>query len=87
MTAARPLPNRLIVLRQVEGSRWCVVHHEVHDGKRRFAGRIATAREYAPACRVALAEAKRSKLPLGIEATGEWLRPFRSHDMPQGTGI
>jgi hypothetical protein len=71
-----PMPPKLIVLKQVEGPRWCVVEHHFRDGKRLFAGRFATARDYIQACHAALQASKRTKLPIGIEATGGRLRPF-----------
>lgn len=85
MTAATtPMPPVLIVLRQVEGPNWCVVRHEVRDGKRLFAGRIATAREYGLAYKVAMEAAWRARLPLGIQGNGERLRPFSIHrDIPK----
>jgi hypothetical protein len=78
------LPARLIVLRQVEGSRWCVVEHVIQNGKRQFVGRIATAREYGPACMAGLEAAQRQRLPFGIEANGQRLRRFDAdRDMPR----
>lgn len=69
-------PRTLIVLRQVEGPRWCVVRHELSGGKRVFAGRIATARDYAPAARIAMATAAKMRLHLAIEGNGKLLRKF-----------
>lgn len=66
----------MIVLRHVDGSRWCVVQHEWNDGKRSFVARIATAREYDPAARIAIAAAAKMRLHLGIEGNGHPLRPF-----------
>jgi hypothetical protein len=80
MSAAR---NTLIVLRQVEGPRWCVVQHGVRNGRRVFVGRIATARDYAPACRIAMDSAKRMGLHLAIEGCGKLIRRFDpKHDAP-----
>lgn len=76
--------RRLIVLRQVEGPHWCVVEHVVRAGKRRFASRIATAREYGPACLAAVEASRRRWLPLGIEANGQRIRRFDEvRDMPR----
>jgi len=80
------MPPRLVVLRQVEGSQWCVVEHAVQNGKRQFAARIATARDYAPACQVAIGAAKRMRLPLAIEGAGLRLRPFApQRDLPKNS--
>lgn len=76
--------RRLIVLRQVEGPQWCVVEHVVRAGKRRFASRIATAREYGPACQAAVEASRLRWLPLGIEANGQRIRRFDAdRDMPR----
>lgn len=76
-------PDNLIVLRQVEGTRWCVVRHTRKDGKRVFAARIATARDYAEAARIAMEAAFKLGLSLGIEGNGMMLRRFdRERDMP-----
>jgi hypothetical protein len=84
MGSENMMPSRLIVLRQVEGPRWCVVEHVIRDGKRRFAARIATAREYGPACLVAVEAARRRRLALGIEANGKRIRRFNAdRDMPR----
>lgn len=84
MGSENRMPSRLVVLRQVEGPRWCVVEHIIRDGKRRFAARIATAREYGPACLVALDAARRRNLTLGIEANGQRIRRFcADRDMPR----
>ncbi|WP_267395239.1 MULTISPECIES: hypothetical protein [unclassified Sphingomonas] len=72
-----PIPPKLIVLKQVEGPRWCVVEHHFHNGNRLFAGRFATARDFIPACHAALQASKRTNLPIAIEATGGRLRPFK----------
>lgn len=69
-------PKTFIVLRQVGGPRWCVVTHGVRDGKRQFLNRIATAREYGPAARIAMDSARRMGLPLGIEGNGMMIRGF-----------
>ena len=69
-------PRMMIVLRQVEGPRWCVVQHEVQNGKRTFVARIATAREYGPAARIAAITAAKMRLHLAIEANGKALRRF-----------
>lgn len=69
-------PRTLIVLRQVEGPRWCVVQHSIHNGRRVFVSRIATARDYAPAARIAMASAQHMGLHLAIEGSGKLIRRF-----------
>ncbi|MEH3159825.1 MAG: hypothetical protein PGN08_13385 [Sphingomonas taxi] len=77
--------NTLIVLRQVDGTRWCVVQHAVKDGKRAFAGRIATAREYEEAARIAIATSAKMRRHLAIEGNGKLLRRFDwKRDAPAG---
>jgi hypothetical protein len=71
------------VLRQVEGPRWCVVQHGIRDGRRVFVNRIATAREYAPAARIAMDSARRMGLHLAIEGCGKLIRRFdMKRDVP-----
>ncbi len=75
--------KQLVVLHQVEGSQWCVVQHQILDGKRSFVARIATAREYAEACREARMTSVRLKLPLAVQWLGMPLRKFNAaDDMP-----
>ncbi|MBI0475746.1 hypothetical protein D9601_10320 [Sphingomonas sp. MA1305] len=77
------VPTNLVILRQVEGTRWCVVRHTFKDGKRVFAGRIATARDYAEAAPIAMEAARSMRMSLGIEGNGMMLRRFdRERDMP-----
>lgn len=79
-------PRMMIVLRQVEGPRWCVIQHAVENGKRSFVSRIATAREYADAVRIAAVTAAKMRLPLTIEANGKALRRFdHRQDAPRST--
>ncbi|MEN2787858.1 hypothetical protein ACFOKI_15880 [Sphingomonas qilianensis] len=83
MTAA-PRYRPLIVLRQVEGTQWCVVRHRFEGAKRVFDARIATARAYALACQAAMKAANAQRLPLGIEANGVKLRRFDpARDVPE----
>lgn len=82
MTAGKR-PTQMVVLHQVEGSQWCVVQHQIHDGKRSFIARIATACEYADACREARMASVRLKLPLAVQWLGMPLRKFNpADDMP-----
>lgn len=74
MTA--PTLNRLIVLRQVERSQWCVVRWSLRDGQFSFAGRIATARPYDEARRAAVHAAAAEQLPLGIRPSTAKTRRF-----------
>jgi hypothetical protein len=74
MTA--PKPNRLIVLRQVERSQWCVVRWSLREGRFSFAGRIATARPYEEARRAAVDAAAAERLPLGIRPSTTRTRRF-----------
>ncbi|MEN2787561.1 hypothetical protein ACFOKI_02925 [Sphingomonas qilianensis] len=74
--SAMPRYRPLIVLRQVEGTQWCVVRHRFEGAKRVFDARIATARPYARACQAAIEAATLQRLPLGIEANGVKLRRF-----------
>lgn len=77
-------PRMMIVLRQVEGPRWCVVQHEVQNGKRSFVARIATAREYGPAVQIAAIAAAKMRMHLAIEANGSALRRFdHKRDAPK----
>lgn len=79
MTAAKK-PAQMVVLHQVEGSQWCVVQHEIHGNKRSFVARIATACEYADACRQARMASMRLKLPLAVQWLGMPLRSFNAAD-------
>ena len=77
----------MIVLRQVEGPRWCVVRRVLRDGRSHFLDRLATARPYPAAVRVAVESAKRTGLVLAIHADGK--RPRRFHpmsDLPENGG-
>jgi hypothetical protein len=73
-------PTQLVVLHQVEGSQWCVVQHQIHDGHRTFVARIATACEYADACRQARVASVRLELPLAVQWLGMPLRKFKAAD-------
>ena len=76
---------RVILLRQVEGPRWCVVMHRVRGRKLEFLARIATARPYQAACRIAVSTAQSSHLRLATQAAGERPRRFDSlRDLPRG---
>jgi hypothetical protein len=77
---AHTRPTQVIVLHQVEGSQWCVVQHQILDGKRSFIGRIATACEYADACRKARMASARLKQPLAVQWLGMPLRKFNAAD-------
>ncbi len=73
MTATK---NTFVLLRQVEGPRWCVVRHALRDGKTHFVDRLATARSYPAAAQIAIASADRMGLILAIQADGKRLRRF-----------
>jgi hypothetical protein len=73
-------PTQLVVLHQVEGSQWCVVQHQIRDGDRSLVARIATACEYADACREARRASVRLKLPLAVQWLGMPLRSFNAAD-------
>ena len=80
MTTATPI----IVLRQVEGARWCVIRRQIRNGRPVFAGRIVTARPYEAACRAAIQAARIERLALGIETNRAGLRRFDPrHDMQE----
>lgn len=68
--------NAFIVLRHVDGPRWCVVRRCLRDGKQVFAGRIATARTYEAARQTAIQAAKAERLVLGIETNRTRIRRF-----------
>ncbi len=65
-----------VLLRQVEGPRWCVIRQLLRDRKLSFFDRLATARPYDEAVRVAVSSAKRMGLTLVIQAEGMMPRPF-----------
>ncbi|WP_294211368.1 hypothetical protein [uncultured Sphingomonas sp.] len=76
----------IIVLRQVEGPRWCVVRRGLRDGRGYFHDRIATARPYADAARIAVESAKRTGQLLAIHAHGMQPRRFdHTRDAPRDT--
>lgn len=68
--------NAYIVLRHVDGPRWCVVRRCLRQGKQVFAGRIATARPYEAARLTAVQAAKAERLALGVETNRTRLRRF-----------
>lgn len=63
--------RKIILLRQVEGARWCVTVRAIVDGKPEFVGRVATARPYIDACRAAVSAAEARRLPIAIQANGK----------------
>lgn len=65
-----------VVLQQVEASVWCVVRRRLQDGRPTFASRVATARPYNAACRIAVDTAKAESLNLGIQAVGSEMCRF-----------
>lgn len=69
-------PPLMIVLRQVEGPRWCVVRWRWLGNAFDFAGRIATARPYDVARDAAIGAAKAERLPLGIRPVRGSARRF-----------
>lgn len=80
-------PSIIIVLRQVEGQRWCVVRRAMRDGVGYFHDRIATARPYADAARIAVDSAKRTGQLLAIHAHGMQPRRFNAViDIPGNGG-
>jgi hypothetical protein len=79
-------PAIIVVLRQVEGPRWCVVRRALRDGRGCFHDRIATARPYADAARIAVDTAKRTGQLLAIHAHGMQPRRFdHTRDAPRDT--
>ncbi len=83
MNSREAKPIQLVVLHQVEGAQWCVVQHQILDGKRSFVARIVTAREYAEACREARMTSVRLMMPLAVQWLGMPLRKFKAaDDMP-----
>jgi len=80
-------PRDIILLRQVDRSRWCVTVRNVVDGVPAFVERIATARPYRDACRAALAASDARRLLLAIQWDGARPRAFnRITDMVEGVG-
>ena len=80
-------PQNIVLLRQVDHSRWCVTVRDVIDGKPVFVERIATARPYLDACRAALSASEARRLILAIQWDGKRPRVFnRVTDMIEGAG-
>jgi hypothetical protein len=80
-------PRNIILLRQVDRSRWCVTVRDVVGGKPAFVERIATARPYLDACRAALSASEARRLLLAVQWEGKRPRVFnRITDMVEGAG-
>jgi hypothetical protein len=71
-----PPVGLFVVLQQLEPSVWCVVRRSLVDGRPTFASRVATARPYNAACRIAVDTAKAENLHLGIQALQTKMRRF-----------
>ncbi|WP_428968791.1 hypothetical protein ACQR50_14115 [Sphingomonas sp. Xoc002] len=65
-----------VLLRQVDGPRWCVIRQVLSGKKLSFFDRLATARPYGDAARVAINSAKKMGLTLVIQADGQMPRRF-----------
>lgn len=70
-------PNSaFVVLQQAEPSTWCVVRRRIENGNPTFASRVATARPYDAARRIAVDTARAEGLHLGIQTIGKAMRRF-----------
>ena len=65
-----------LVLQQLERSSWCVVRRRLQNGRPTFASRVARARPYSAAYKIAVDTAKAESLHLGIQAIGAAMRQF-----------
>lgn len=73
-------PFQIVVLQQVEASKWRVIQRQIHEGEISFVVKIADASEYDQACREARKAAVHMDIQLMVQGLHTPMRRFAAFD-------